>query len=181
MRCGQQSKSSGVHVRDHGCVKGRWIPEGNAKASVRDVSGTCTPPGWTKVCVCNDSSTLRKEIYCDHTCPNREVEASNLRTTWSELPALWSDISNAMRGFKDHSLHMLVLDEVLKMELFIFRIQFKLKPGNYDDHRVIVGISNDLWFRGMEIKEEGENRQNAKEMKALLEAMVLRIKPEAIK
>ena len=44
--------------------------------------------------------------------PNREVEARNLRPLWSELPAVWSDISNAMRGFKDYLLHMLVLDEV---------------------------------------------------------------------
>ena len=36
-----------------------------------------------------------------------------LRPIRAELPAVWSDISNAMRGFNDHSLHMLVLDEVL--------------------------------------------------------------------
>ena len=42
-------------------------------------------------------------------------------------------------------------------------------------------MSNDLWFRGMEIKEEGEKRQNSKETKAHLEAMVLRTKPEANK
>ena len=41
---------------------------------------------------------------------NREVEMKNWRPFRSELPAVWSDISNAMRGFKDHSLHMLVLD-----------------------------------------------------------------------
>ena len=45
--------------------------------------------------------------------PNREIEMENLRPLRTELPAMWSDISNAMRGFKDHSLHMLVLDEVL--------------------------------------------------------------------
>ena len=56
-----------------------------------------------------------------------------------------------------------------------------MKPGIDDDHRVIVGMSNDLWFRGMEIKEEGEKRHNAKETKAHLEAMVLRKKPEAKK
>ena len=42
--------------------------------------------------------------------PNREVEARNLRQLSAELPAVWSDISNAMRGSKDHSLHKLVLD-----------------------------------------------------------------------
>ena len=78
--------------------------------------------------------------------PNRETEMENLRPLRAELPAVWSDISNAMRGFKDLSLHMLLLDEVLGRQL-------KLKPGIDDDHRVIVARSNDLWFRGMEVKE----------------------------
>ena len=52
--------------------------------------------------------------------PNRELEARNLRPLRSELPEVWSDISNAMRGVKDHSLHMLVLDEVLGLELSNF-------------------------------------------------------------
>ena len=99
----------------------------------------------------------------------------------AELPAVWSDISNAMRGFKDHSLHMLVLDEVLGFELSNFSRQLKLKPGIDDDHRVIVAMSNDLWFRGMEIKEEGERRKNLNETRAHLEAMVLRTKPDANK
>ena len=45
--------------------------------------------------------------------PNPGIEMENLRPLMAELPAVWSDISNAMRGFKNHSLHMLVLDEVL--------------------------------------------------------------------
>ena len=45
--------------------------------------------------------------------PNHKIEMENLRPLKAELPAVWSDISNAMRGFKDHALHMLVLDEVL--------------------------------------------------------------------
>ena len=40
-------------------------------------------------------------------------------------------------------------------------------------------MSNDLWFRGMEVKEEGERRKNSKKTRAHLEAMVLRTKPEA--
>ena len=48
--------------------------------------------------------------------PNREVEAMNLRLIRSELLAVMSDISNALRGFKDHSLHLLVL-EVFGLEL----------------------------------------------------------------
>ena len=86
---------------------------------------------------------------------NREVEMENLRPLRAELPAVWLDISNAMRGFKDHSLHMPVLDEVLGLELSNFSRHFKLKPGIDDDHRVIVAMLNDLWFRGMDIKEEG--------------------------
>ena len=54
--------------------------------------------------------------------PNREVKAKNLRPLRSELPAVWSDVSKAMRGFKDHSLHMLVLDEVFGLR------QLKLQP-----------------------------------------------------
>ena len=108
--------------------------------------------------------------------PNRGIAIENLRPLRAELPAVWSDISNAMRGFKDHSLHMLVLDEVLGLELSKFSRQLKLKPGFDDDHRVIVAMSNDLWFRGME--KEGERRKNSKETRAHLEAMVLRTKPE---
>ena len=111
--------------------------------------------------------------------PNCEIEMEKLRPIRAELPAVWSDISNAMRGFNDHSLHMLVLDEVLGLELSNFSRQLKLKPGIDDDHQVIIAMSNDLWFRGMEIKEEGGKRKNSKETRAHLEAMVLRTKPEA--
>ena len=83
--------------------------------------------------------------------PNCEMDARNLRLIRSELTAAWSDISNALRGLKDRLLHMLVLDEVLGFELSNLNRQPKLKPGVDDDHRVIVVISNDLWFRGMEI------------------------------
>ena len=76
--------------------------------------------------------------------PKSRIEMENLRPLRAELPAVWSDISNAMRGFKNHSLHMFVLDEVLVLELSNFSRQLKLKPGIDDDHRVIVGMSNDL-------------------------------------
>ena len=89
--------------------------------------------------------------------PNRMIEMENLRPLKAELPAVWSDISNAMRGLKDHALHMLVLDEVLGLELSNFSRQLKLKPGIDDNHRVIAAI----------------------ETRAHLEAMVLRTKPEA--
>ena len=95
------------------------------------------------------------------------------------MPAVWPDISNAMRGFKDHALHMLVLDEVLGLELSNFSRQLKLKPGIDDDHRVITAIPNDLWFRAMEVASEDTRRKNSLETRAHLEAMVLRTKPEA--
>ena len=111
--------------------------------------------------------------------PNRMIEIENLRPLKAELPAVWSDISNAMRGFKDHALHMLVLDEVLGLELSNFSRQLKLKPGIDDDHRVITAMSNDLWFRAMEVASEDTRRKNSLETRAHLEAMVLRTKPEA--
>ena len=60
--------------------------------------------------------------------PNCEVEARNLQSLWPELPAVWSDISNAMRGLKDFSLQMLVLDELLALEFPDFDRKLKLKP-----------------------------------------------------
>ena len=111
--------------------------------------------------------------------PNRMIEMENLRPLRAELPAVWSDISNAMRRFKDHALHILVLDEVLGLELSNFSRQLKLKPGIDDDHRVVVAISNDLWFRAMEMTGENTRRKNSQETRAQLEAMVLRTKPEA--
>ena len=111
--------------------------------------------------------------------PNRMTEMENLRPLRAELPAVWSDISNAMRGFKDHALHMLVLDEVLELELSNFSRQLKLKPGIDDDHRVVLAIANDLWFRAMEVTGENTRRKNSQETRAHLEAIVLRTKPEA--
>ena len=111
--------------------------------------------------------------------PKRMIEMENLRPLKAELPEVWSDISNAMRGFKDHALHMLVLDEVLGLELSNFSRQLKLKPGIDDDHRVIAAMSNDLWFRAMEVAGEDTRRKNSLETRAHLEAMVLRTKPEA--
>ena len=113
--------------------------------------------------------------------PNCGTEMENLRPFKAELPAVWSDISNAMRGFKDHPLLILVSDEVVGLEQSKFSRQLKLKPGTDEDHRVIVAMSNELWFRGREIKEEGEIMKISQETRAHLEVMVLRTKPEAIK
>ena len=110
--------------------------------------------------------------------PNREVEAMNLRLLRSELPAVWSDMSNAMGGLKDPLLHMLVLDEVLGFDLSNFSRQLNMKPEIDDGHQKIVEMSNDLWFRRMELDEEEKPKmQSAKETKAHLEAMVLQTKP----
>ena len=76
--------------------------------------------------------------------PNRMIEMDNLRPLMAEIPAVWSDISNAMRGFKENALHMLVLDELLGLELSNFSRQLKLKPGIDDDHGVVIAMFNDL-------------------------------------
>ena len=52
--------------------------------------------------------------------PNRIVDHNNYYSPRSELPAIWSDISNAIQGFKDCSTTRLVLDEVLWLELTKF-------------------------------------------------------------
>ena len=70
--------------------------------------------------------------------PNRGLEANNLIPCSSELPAVWSDISNALRGLKDHSLHNVVLDVVLGLELSNFSRQLKMKPRINNNHQVIV-------------------------------------------
>ena len=85
--------------------------------------------------------------------PNCEVEARKLITLRSELPAVWSDISNAMRGLKNRSLHMFVSDEKLGMKLSNFSGQLKKQGIDYD-HQMIVEMSKDMWFRGMEFDEE---------------------------
>ena len=44
---------------------------------------------------------------------------------------------------------------------------------------MIAAISNDLWFRAMEVTGENTRRKNSNETRAHLEALVLRTKPEA--
>ena len=68
---------------------------------------------------------------------------------------------------------------MLGLELSNFSQQLKLKPGIDDDHRVIVAMSNDLWFRAMEVTSENTRKKNPLETRAHLEAIVLRTKPEA--
>ena len=113
--------------------------------------------------------------------PKSELDEKSLKLLRAELPAVWSDISNAMRGLKASSLYLIVLDEVLGLELSKFSRQLKLKPEINDDHKVIVDMSNDLWFRNDEINEETFTRRNVKQTVAQLEAFTLRKKPQAYK
>ena len=155
--------------------KGGVVHQSDTESSIRVVSGVCTSPGWTEIRVL--LSERKYDVIIS--APNRMIEMENLRPLRAELPAVWSDISNAMRGFKDHARHMLVVDEVLGLKLSNFSRQLKLKPGIDEDHRVVAAMSNDLWFRAMEVTGENTRRKNSQETKAHLEAMVLRAKPEA--
>ena len=82
--------------------------------------------------------------------PNRMVDPNNYYPPRSELPAIWSDISNAIQGFKDCSTTRLVLDEVLGLELTNFARLLKLRPGIDDDHLLVQQVANNLWFRQMD-------------------------------
>ena len=65
---------------------------------------------------------------------------------------------------------MLVLDEVLGLELAISSRHPSLKPVIDNDHQVVVGTSNDLWFRRRDFdEEESPKRQSSKKTKALFE------------
>ena len=70
---------------------------------------------------------------------------------------------------------------MLGLELSNFSRQRKLKRGIDDDHPVVIAMSNDQWFRAMEVTGENTRRENSQETSAQLEAMVLRTKPEANK
>ena len=94
--------------------------------------------------------------------PNREVEARNLRR------------------FVQNCLKCGQIYQTPRSNFFNFSRQLKMKPVFDNDHQVIVEISNDLWFRAMEVDEETK-RQDAKETKAHLEATVFQRKPEANK
>ena len=52
--------------------------------------------------------------------PNRQVNPSFYYPYRSELPAIWSDISSAIQGFKDHSPTRVVLDEEAGPRFFQF-------------------------------------------------------------
>ena len=82
--------------------------------------------------------------------PNRAVDPNNYYPPRSELPAIWSDISNAIQEFKDCSTTRLLLDEILGLELSNFARLPKLRPRVDDDHLLVQQVANDLWFRQMD-------------------------------
>ena len=112
--------------------------------------------------------------------PNRMVEPNNYYPPRSELPAIWSDISNAIQGFKDCSTTRLVLDEVLGLELSNFARLLKLSPGLDDDHLLVQKVANDLWFRQMDYARNEQGRTVRRNMTLAEEdimALALRTKP----
>ena len=114
--------------------------------------------------------------------PNRQVDPSCYYPYQSELPTIWSDISNAVQGFKDHSTTRVVLDEGLGLELSNFGRLFKRRPGVGDEHQLLQRLANNLWFRQTDyVRDERGNfaRRNALSAEEDLKAMALRTKPHA--
>ena len=111
--------------------------------------------------------------------PNRMVDPNNYYLPRSELPAIWSDISSAIQGFKDCSRTRLLLDEVLRLELSNFARLLKLRPG-VDDHLLVQQVANYPWFRQMDYarNEQGRTvRRNITSAEEDLMALALRTKP----
>ena len=61
---------------------------------------------------------------------------------------------------------MIVLDQVLRLKLFNFSRQVKMKPELNDNHKINVDTSIDLWFRNDEINEETSTRKNAEQKRS---------------
>ena len=156
-------RRSGVHWQDEGRVERRRSPEDNSEASICAIPRICAPPGWIEFCICNNYAPLRRELDVIIPAPNREVEATILKLLRSELPAKWSDISNAVKRLKDHLLQMLRLDKVLGMELSKFSRQLKMKPRIDDDYQVVVEMPNDLRLRGMKVEKKERSRTPKKQ------------------
>ena len=112
--------------------------------------------------------------------PNRQVDPSFYYPYRSELPAIWSDISNAIQGFKDHSTTRVVLDEGLRLELYNFGRLLKLRPGVVDEHQLVQQLAINLWFRQTDYvrNQRGDLvRRNALSTEEDVKAMALRTKP----
>ena len=112
--------------------------------------------------------------------PNRQVDPNIYYPLRSELPAIISDTSNAIQGFKDHSTRRIVLDKVLGLDLSNFGRLLKMRPGVGDEHRLLQRSADNLWFRKTDYlrNERGDLvRRNALSTEEELKAMALRTKP----
>ena len=105
--------------------------------------------------------------------PNQQVDLNLCYPLRSELPAIWSDISNASQGFKDHSTTRIVLDEGSRKELSSFGRPLKMRP---DEHQLVQRLANNLWFRQTYYVRSERGDLNALSTKEDLKAMALRTK-----
>ena len=132
-----------IHGRDNGCIEGRRTSEINDEFSVCAIARICTFPGWVEVCVRDNCAPLRGRCKLIIPAPSRMWKKKS-GTNPIHFASSSSDILNAMRGLREHRLHMIVLDEVLGLKLFSFSRQLKMNPEIDDDHRVVLKMSFDL-------------------------------------
>ena len=121
---------------------------------------------------CNSYTTWSK--------PNRQVDPNLYYPFRSELPAMWSDISSAIQGFKDHRTTSVVLNEGLGLELSSFGQLLKMRPGMGDEHRLVQRLANNIWFWQTDyVRDERRNlvRRNALSTEEYRKAMALRTEP----
>ena len=78
------------------------------------------------------------------TALNKSIDPNTYNSLNSELPAVWSNSSNAIQGFKEHSTTRVVRDEVLGLELSNFARLLNLRPGVIDEHVLVQQVGNDL-------------------------------------
>ena len=112
--------------------------------------------------------------------PNGTVDPNNYYPLRSELSAVWTDISNAIQGFKGCSRTRLVLDEALGLELSNFARLLKLRPGLDDDQLLVQQVADDLWFRQVDYARNEQRRTVRRNLTSTEEdrmALALRTKP----
>ena len=90
--------------------------------------------------------------------PIRSVDHENYYPHRSELPAVWTDNSNAIQGLKEHSTTRVVMDEVLELELSNFARLLRLRPAVDDNHVLMQEVANDLWFRQMDYIRDAQEK-----------------------
>ena len=74
--------------------------------------------------------------------PNRELEPVNMRLLKSEVAAAWADMSHALRGFYELADILIVLDKVLRLEVWNLSRRLKFNPAVGDDHPVITHLKS---------------------------------------